>query len=265
MKPPAFPHARARQRRRIPRWAWVSAALALVLVPVLLVWLAVALLGGAWQAGSGLVDQAKSWIGLVAPEAAREADAAIAQVREAAQALAPLATDPAAAARAAVEAKVAEAGAVVTEPLADASAELAAKAAAAATLAGAAALAGQEAGAIAERGRAALDGAIGALAPLPTADVAGEDPPGFERLPGFVRTAYRRGDGGAMATYLGAGSQADVMDFHRKALERAGYAPIVQASDERSTAIEFRKDGQTLWVLTKAEAGGRTRVELRSE
>ncbi len=265
MKPPPIPHARARRLPRIPRWAWVSAAFALVLVPILLVWLAVALLGGAWQAGNGMVDQAKSWIGLVAPEAAREADAALAQVREAAQALAPLAADPAAAARAAVDAKVAEVGAAVTEPLAGASAELAAKAAAAATLAGAAALAGQEAGAIAERGRAALDGALGALAPMPTIDVAGEDPPGFERLPGFVRTEYRRGDGGVFASYLGPVPQAEVMAFHRKSLEAAGYAAIVQSADGRGTAIEFRREGHVLWLSAQAEAGGRTRLELRAD
>lgn len=263
MKPPVF--RRARARPRIPRWAWVSAAFALVLVPVLLVWMAVALLGGAWQAGSGLVDQAKGWIGLVAPEAAREADAALAQVREAAQALAPLATDPATAARAAVEAKVAEAEAAVSEPLTEASAELAAKAAAAATLAGAAALAGHEAAAVADRGRAALNGALAALTPLPTADVAGEDPPGFERLPGFVRTAYRRGDGGVVATYLGVAPQSEVMAFHRKALEQSGYAAIVQSADQKSTAMEFRREGRTLWLSTIEEAGGRTRVELRSD
>jgi hypothetical protein len=264
MKPPAFPGARVHARRRIPRWAWISAAFALVLVPVLLVWLTLALLGGAWQAGSGLTEQARGWLGLVAPEAAREADAALAQVREAAQALAPLAADPAAAARAAVEAKVAETGAALTEPLADASAELAAKAAAAATLAGAAALAGQEASAITERGQAALGAALGTLAPLPSADVVGEDPSGFERMPGFVRTAYQRGDGGVVATYRGVAAQAEVMAFHRQALEAAGHAAIVQSADAQHSVIEFRRDGQSLVLATHAEPGGRTRLEVRS-
>jgi hypothetical protein len=247
---------------RIPRWAWISAALAAVLVPVLLIWLALSLLGGAWQASSGLAEQARSWIGVVAPDVAREADAALAQVREAADVLAPIAADPVDTARAIVDTKAAEATAVVRESLGEASAELAAKAAAATTLAGGAALTGGEA--VVERVEGALDTAVGALAPLPTTDVAGEDPEGFTRMPGFVRTAFQRGDDGIVASYVGVAPQADVMAFHRQALEQAGYTAIVQSADAKSTTIEFRKEGQTLLLSAQSEAGDRTRLEVRA-
>ena len=256
------PLARGFGGLRIPRWAWISAALAVVLVPVLLVWLALSLLGGAWHAGNGLAEQARSWIGVVAPDVAREADAALAQVRQAADVLAPIAADPVDAARAMVDAKAAEATAAVRESLGQASAELAATAAAATTLAGGAALTGDEA--VVERVEGALDTAVGALAPLPTTDVAGEDPEGFTRMPGFVRTAFQRGDDGIVASYVGVAPQADLMAFHRQALEQAGYTAIVQSADAKGTTIEFRKEGQTLLLSAQSEAGDRTRLEVRA-
>jgi hypothetical protein len=255
------PLARGLGGLRIPRWAWISAALAMVLVPVLLVWLALKLLGGAWQAGNGLAEQARSWVGVVAPDVAREADAVLAEVRQAADVLAPLATDPVESARALVDAKTAEAAATVRESLGEAGAELAAKAAAATALAGGVALTGEEA--VAEHGQATSDAESGALAPLPTLDVAGEDPEGFTRMAGFVRTAFRRSEDGITVVYVGIVPQADVMAFHRQALEQAGYTAIVQSADATGTTIEFRGEGRTLVLSALSEAGDRTRLEVR--
>jgi hypothetical protein len=213
---------------QIPRWAWISTAFGLVLVPVLLVWLAFALLGSAQQAGSGLLEQARSWIGVVAPDVAREADAALAEVRQAAEALTPLATNPVDAARTMADAKIAEVTAAVREPLAEAGT------------------------------------ALGALAALPTADVAGEHPEGFTPLPGFVRTAFQRGDDGVAASYVGVAPQAEVIAFHRQALEEAGYTAVVQSADANGTTVEFSKAGRTLLLAAESEPGGRTRLEVRS-
>lgn len=213
---------------QIPRWAWISAAFGFVLVPALLAWLAFALLGSAQQAGSGLFEQARSWVGLVAPDVAREADAALAEVRQAAEALTPLATDPVGAARAMADAKIAEASAALREPLAEAGT------------------------------------ALGALAALPTADVAGEHPQGFIPLPGFVRTGFQRGDGAVTASYVGIAPKAEVVTFHRQALELAGYAAVVQSADANATTIEFSKAGHTLLLAAASEPGGRTRLEVSS-
>jgi hypothetical protein len=263
MKGSVFPMAQTVSRRRIPRWAWISGASAIVLVPVLLGWAALAILGGARQGGSDLVEQVRGWVGLVAPEVVREADAAVAQVREAAEALAPLAADPVDAARATVDASIAEITAAVREPLAELGTEVAANASAASALAGAAALAGQEGAELAAQGRASLGAALDAVAPLPRTDVAGEDPDGFTRMPGFVRTAFRRGDDGVVATYAGVAPQAEVMAFHREALEQAGYAATVQSADANAITIEFRREGRILRLSTQAEVGGRTRLEVR--
>lgn len=255
-------------RLRIPRWAWISGGLAIVLVPVLLVWLAFTLLGGAWQASSGLAEQARGWIGVVAPDVAREADAVLADVRKAAEVLTPLATDPVDAARQMVDAKTAEATAAVRDSLGEAGAELAAKAAAATTLASGAVLAGGAALAgesgITEEGQATIDAASGVLGSLPATDVAGEDPEGFTRMPGFVRTAFQRGDDGIVASYVGVAPQADVMAFHRQALEQAGYTAIVQSADATGTTIEFRKEGRILVLWSRAGAEGLTQLEVRS-
>jgi len=213
---------------QIPRWAWIGGALGLLLVPVLLLWLAFALLGSAQQAGSGMVEQARSWIGVVAPDVLREADAALAEVRQAAETLTPLATDPVGAARSMADAKIAEAAAAVREPLAEAGT------------------------------------ALGALAALPTADVAGEHPAGFIPLPGFVRTAFQRSADGVYASYVGVAPQAEVTEFHRRTLEQAGYSAVVRSSDASATTIEFTKPGRTLLLAAQSEPGGRTRLEVRS-
>ncbi|MFO1496553.1 MAG: hypothetical protein U1F26_18065 [Lysobacterales bacterium] len=57
--------------RRVPRWAWISAALGMLLIPVLLIWMAFALLGVAWQGGSSLVQQGREWLGLSLPQEAQ--------------------------------------------------------------------------------------------------------------------------------------------------------------------------------------------------
>lgn len=78
--------------RRVPRWAWISGALVVLLVPVLLVWLLFTVVGGAWQSGSALQQQQRDSLQSALPtaisdarEAMPEAAAALRQLAGAAQ------------------------------------------------------------------------------------------------------------------------------------------------------------------------------------
>jgi len=214
-----------------------AAGLAVVLVPVLLVWLALSCWAAPGRPGNGLggtgAQLGRRRRAGRRPRGGRRAGPGPAGGRRPC----PDRGGSGGCCARDVDAKAAEATAAVRESLGEASADLAATAAAATTLAGGAALAsgaaltGDEA--VAERVDGALDAAVGALVPLPTTDVAGEDPEGFTRIPGFVRTAFQRGEDGIVVSYVGVAPQADVMAFHRQALEQAGYTAIVQSGPMR--------------------------------
>lgn len=79
--------------RRVPRWAWISGALVVLLVPALLMWLLFTLVGGAWQSGSAMLLQEREALRSALPaaisdaqQAVPEAAAALRQLTGAAQA-----------------------------------------------------------------------------------------------------------------------------------------------------------------------------------
>jgi hypothetical protein len=57
----------AQRLRHVPRSVWIAAGFALVLIPVLLLWLLFALVGGAWQAGGTLLGQGREVLQSVLP------------------------------------------------------------------------------------------------------------------------------------------------------------------------------------------------------
>lgn len=62
---------------RVPRWAWISGALVLLLVPALLMWLLFTLVGSAWQSGSALLLQERDALRTALPAAISEAQQAV--------------------------------------------------------------------------------------------------------------------------------------------------------------------------------------------
>lgn len=66
--------------RRVPRWAWISGALVVLLVPALLMWLLFTLVGSAWQSSSALLLQERDALKSVLPAAISEAQQAVPEV-----------------------------------------------------------------------------------------------------------------------------------------------------------------------------------------
>lgn len=63
--------------RRVPRWAWISGGLVILLVPALLMWLLFTLIGSAWQSGSALLVQEREALQSALPSAIRDAQHAL--------------------------------------------------------------------------------------------------------------------------------------------------------------------------------------------
>jgi hypothetical protein len=57
----------AQRLKHVPRSLWIAAGFALVLIPVLLLWLLFKLAGGAWQAGGTLLGQGREVLQSVLP------------------------------------------------------------------------------------------------------------------------------------------------------------------------------------------------------
>lgn len=231
--------------RRMPAKVWIAAGFALLLIPALLLWLLVSLLGGAWQAGGALLGQGRAALEQALP-------AEVAQIaRELPQGatLETLQTE----AQQRVQAEVERLKAAVP-----ASAEALQQGLAGATLPAAAESLRQ----LSQEGRAAADQAVSSLLgpARPTSDVGGEDPPGIERLPGFVRTAFARDGEALKVSWAGSAAHAQVVAHYTRELEAQGFRAQVLSADAGAEVVSFESSDRRL--LLSARSDGRGGSEL---
>lgn len=230
--------------KHLPKSVWLAIGFTLLLIPALLLWLVISLVGGAWQTGGALVDQGRAVLQQVLP----------AQVEELARGL------PQPAALAALPAEAQQHLQAEVERLQStlpASAEALQQDLAGAVLPAAAAL--QQ---LTEQGRTSADRALALLAPArPTADVGGEDPPGVVRLPGFVRTAFARDGETLKVSWSGAAPHAEVVAFYTQQLGTAGYRAKVLQADKTVEVVSFESPQRQLTLTARADARGGSNID----
>lgn len=230
--------------KRLPKSVWLAIGFALLLIPALLLWLVISLVGGVWQSGGALVDQGRAVLQQVLP----------AQVEELAREL------PPSAALAALPAEAQQQLQAEVERLQStlpASAQALQQDLAGAVLPAAAAL--QQ---LTEQGRAGADRALALLAPAPPAtDVGGEDPPGVVRLPGFVRTAFARDGDSLKVSWSGAAPHAEVVAFYTQQLGAAGYRAQILQADKSVEVVSFESSQRQLTLTARAGARGGSDVD----
>lgn len=231
--------------RRLPAKVWIAAGFALLLIPALLLWLLFALVGGAWQAGGALLGQGREALQQALPAEVAE----LARELPQAATLEALQTE----AQQRVQAEVERLKAAVP-----ASAEALQQGLAAATVPAAAEGLRQ----LAERGRASADQALGSLLgpARPASDVAGEDPPGIARPPGFVRTAFARDGDTLKVSWAGPAPHAEVVAFYTGQLAAQGYRAQVLSADAGAEVVSFESRDRRL--LLSARSDGRGGSEL---
>lgn len=210
--------------KRMPAKVWIAAGFALLLIPALLLWLVFAVVGGAWQVGGALLGQGRAALEQALP-------AEVAQIaRELPQgaALETLQTE----AQQRVRAEVERLNAAVP-----ASAE------------------------------ALQQGLAGeAMSPLlgparPSSDVGGEDPPGIERLPGFVRTAFARDGEAIKVSWEGAAPHAEVVAYYTRQLQAQGYRAQVLSADAAAESVRFESSARQLTLSARNDGRGGSEVD----
>jgi hypothetical protein len=236
----------AQRLKHVPRSVWIAAGFALVLIPVLLLWLLFALVGGAWQAGGTLLGQGREVLQSVLPAEVEQLTRDL-QPGGALEALQGEAQQR-------LQAEVDRLQAVIP-----ASAEALQQ-----DLAGAALPAATESlRQLTQQGQATLDQA---LAPLlgparPAADVGGEDPPGVERLPGFVRTAFVRDGDTLKVSWSGSAPHAEVIAFYTRQFGAAGYRAQVLEAGVSSEVVSFESPERRLTLSARADGRGGSEID----
>jgi|GEM_PF-1501246 len=232
--------------RRVPRWAWVSAVLGLLLVPLLLIWLALSLLGSAFQGGHSLVTQGRELLNAALPDVKAQLDATLPEAKAMVDGAIP-------AVQARISTEITEVRSLLETAIPPMDGDL---------LAVATGVAGTQAAALLKEGTGSFDQALlTALGTaLPAADVGGEDPHDVPRFPGFFRTQFERNNGGMSVSYAGKAAHAEVLTFYRNALAQAGYSARVMSASADSEVIEFLSPERKL-VLT-ATSDGRGHMQL---
>jgi hypothetical protein len=104
------------------------------------------------------------------------------------------------------------------------------------------------------------------LAPLlgrtrPAADVGGEDPPGVERLPGFVRTAFVRDGDTLKVSWAGSAPHAEVVAFYTRQLGAAGYRAQVLQAGTNSEVVSFESPERRLTLSARADGHGGSELD----
>ncbi|MCG6118418.1 MAG: hypothetical protein MEQ07_09535 [Aquimonas sp.] len=261
--------------RRVPRWAWVVAGLALIGLPMLALALGALALFGLWQWGGVAIGEGQARLNAELP-------AWVAKVDEQ---------------RRGLEQVLARVGGEATAPLAEASRQIekgpealaqglgtvAAGAAAAAVAdaqawaerlpAGADALATRTADAASglagslaqpvQQGAATLAAATAALSALalPTQDVGGTDPEDLPRLPGFVRVAWKDSAAGPTVAYAGPAPMREVVEFYREELDEDGWQVRVLEADAESERLLVEREGRRFELLVGADGPRRSRLQ----
>ncbi|MBA2660934.1 MAG: hypothetical protein H0U74_01455 [Bradymonadaceae bacterium] len=227
--------------KRLPRWVWISGGVALLLIPALLLWALLAMVGGAWQAGGAMLGQQRAALQTMLPEEVQR----LARELPMAGALQTLQTEAQQRAQAELDR---------LKSAIPSSAEALQQGLAGATLP----VAAENLRQLSEQGRATADQALSTLlgGKRPASDVSGEDPPGVVRLPGFVRTGFVRDGDSLKVSWSGSAPHAEVVAFYTQQLSAAGYrAQVLQAggsgevvsfeSSQRRLTLSARDDGRS--------------------
>lgn len=232
--------------KRLPPKVWIAAGFALLLIPALLLWLVFAVVGGAWQAGGALLGQGRAALEQALPAEVAQIARELPQVAT----LETLQTE----AQQRVQAEVERLKAAVP-----ASAEALQQGLAGAALPAAAESLRQ----LSQEGRAAADQAVSSLLgpARPTSDVGGEDPPGIERLPGFVRTAFARDGEALKVSWAGTAAHAQVVAHYTRELEAQGYRAQVLSADAAAESVRFESDTRALLLTARSDGRGGSEVQ----
>lgn len=233
--------------RRLPRSVWIAGALAMLILPALLLWLALSLFGNAWQVGSAWLGQSRESLQSALPASVEQLARELPNAQVTLGALQSEAQQR-------VKEEVERLGAAIPG-----SAEALQQG-----LIGAALPAGTEGlRQLAQQGRASAEHAVSSLlAPArPTTDVRGEDPPGIMRLPGFTRTAFAREGDRLKVSWVGAVPPAEVVTHYTQQLEAAGYQARVIAANAHSETVEFESAERKLVLAVRSDGRGGSELD----
>lgn len=236
--------------RRIPRSVWIGGALLFVATAALLIWLLMSLVSGAWQAGTSLVESGREKVTELAPEINQLATG-ITGGGTAAEVLEQVGIAPEQVAQ--VQTTVEQlrqtipesAGMLQRELEGVIPPELVAQT--------------RE---IAEQGRSRVQSTAEAWlgTPVPVSDVRGEDPPGVERLPGFVRTEFARDGERLRVVLVGETPFPEVVAHYERTLAAKGYETRVLQAGAEFEMLEFVSSQGTLTLRATREESGGTRI-----
>ena len=233
--------------RRLPRSVWIAGGLALLVVPLLLLWMAFALFGGAWQLGSTWLGQGREALQMALPADVEQMTRELPNVDTALGALH-------SGAQQRVQAEAERLRAAIPVSAEALQQELVGGTLPAAT---------EGLRQLTQQGRASADWAISSwLGPArPSTDVRGEDPPGIARLPGFVRTAFNREDDRLRVSWVGAAPHTEVAAFYTQQLSAAGYSAQVLAASAQSEMVEFASPERRLTLAVRDDGRGGSELD----
>ena len=233
--------------RRLPRSVWIAGITGLLLVPLLLLWMAFALFGGAWQMGSALLGQGREALENVLPAQVEQIARDLPNVDTAIGALQSGAQQRVQAEAERLRAAIPESAEALQQGL----------------LGGSLPAATEGLRQLTQQGRAKADQAVSSwLGPArPSRDVSGEDPPGITRLPGFVRTAFTREGDQLRVSWVGAAPHTEVAAFYTQQLSAAGYSARVLAATGRSESIEFTSPERKLTLGVRDDGHGGSEMD----
>lgn len=225
----------ARGLRKVPRWLWMSAAVAFVMIPAALIYLTALLLDKAVEGGAGLLAQAREQVAVILPQAADATQLAEQLTLQAREQVGLILPQTAEASQLAKQ-LTAQGGDLVRGQL-DRVAESITLAAADTGAVGLAAASG--------RHNVALLPARAAGSETHRA-VSGEDPEGIEPLPGSMRIAFAQDDEGMQVRYGSTHSYDAALKHYRELLTGQGYNWRVVSASQLGEVHEFRSLGRVL-------------------
>lgn len=111
-------------------------------------------------------------------------------------------------------------------------------------------------------GQAASRAPTSAAPALPATDVPGEDIAGIPRHSLLVRTAYVSEAGGRQVAYTGRAPYAEVLEFYRRGLTKAGFAERVVAATPAAAIVEYRQGARNLRLTLRDLGNGVTEATI---
>lgn len=111
-------------------------------------------------------------------------------------------------------------------------------------------------------GQAALRAQTSTAPALPATDVPGEDIAGIPRHSLLVRTAYVSEAGGRQVAYTGRAPYAEVLEFYRRSLTKAGFTERVLAATPAAATVEYRQGARNLRLTLRDLGNGVTEAAI---